>query len=160
MRMVLIAGILVLVLAGGAGAYFYFIHPAQAAVTGDAAAMQKAAEEAKKDQEAKSKLEFVEMDPLILPIVDNDGVTQVVSLVVAIVVSDAEKKEMVKKLSPLLKDAFIQDLYGELSHQAAMKDGVIQVGNIKERLNKIAIKVLGKDAINQVLLQVVQQRPA
>jgi flagellar FliL protein len=48
-------------------------------------------------------------------------------------------------------------MYGILNAHAALKGGVLQVGEIKERLNKITTKVLGEDMVNEVLLQVVQQ---
>lgn len=167
MRMVIIAVVALLVLGGGgAAAYFYFLNPAQAAAggeeVGDAA---KAHDEAKKAEGSGGHgeggaVEYVKLDPLILPIIDNNGVTQVISLVVAIEVSSAEDKDTVTKLVPRITDAFIQDMYGELGKQAAMKGGVIQVSVIKERLNQITAKVLGSDIHTDVLLQVVQQRPA
>ncbi len=40
-----------------------------------------------------------------------------------------------------------------------MEGGVIQVGYIKARLNKVTAKVMGQDRVRDVLLQVVQQRP-
>ena len=66
---------------------------------------------------------------------------------------------MVEHLKPKIKDAFIQDMYGVLNRHAALKGGVIQVGVLKERLNKMSAKVLGEDKVYDVLLQVVQQRP-
>ena len=65
----------------------------------------------------------------------------------------------VERLSPRLKDAFIQDMYGALNRKGSMENGVLQVSPIKERLNKISVKVLGKEKVNDVLLQIVQQRP-
>lgn len=142
---------------GGFGAYMYFAKPANAAVPGSAEELAKAAEEAKKAEEHR-KTEYVKLDPLVLPIVDNDGLTQVVSLVIAIEV-DAEGVEAVTNLVPRLTDAFIQDLYGMLNGEA-MKDGIIQISFLKERLNKVSTKVLGGEIKPNVLLQVVQQRPA
>lgn len=103
--------------------------------------------------------EYVELDPLILPIIDEYGVNQVVSLVVSIEVADAAAAEKVKKLSPRLKDAYIQDMYGILNRHAALKGGVVQVDKLKKRLNKVSRDVMGEDVVHDVLLQVVQQRP-
>ena len=99
------------------------------------------------------------MSPLVLPIVDKNGVSQVISLVVSIEVKDEISAKEVERLSPRLKDAYIQDMYGVLTKQAAMEGGVVQVGYIKNRLNTVTLKVLGKDLVRDVLLQVVQQRP-
>ena len=101
---------------------------------------------------------FVKLDPLQLPIIDEDGVQQVVSMVVAIEV-DGSHAARVKKISPRLTDAYIQNMYGILNRHSALKGGVIQVGIIKERLNRVTSEVLGADVGAQVLLQVVQQRP-
>lgn len=158
MRKILLVAVALLVLGGGgAGAYFYFTKSAEAATTEDGE--PKAEKKAKKDSHNKDHYEFVELDPLILPIIDSEGVTQTVSLVVALEVADANTAAKVKGMSPRLKDAYIQDMYGVLNAKAALKGGVIQVGMLKERLNKVSHKVLGDDVVQDVLLQVVQQRP-
>lgn len=160
MRTILIALVALIVLGGGgAGAYFYFMKSAEAAPTEgehDTAA-KKADEHAKSGH--NEHYEFVELDPLILPIIDENGVSQTVSLVVAIEVADAQTASTVEGMAPRLKDAFIQDMYGVLNEHAALKGGVIQVSILKKRLNKISHKVLGDDVVQDVLLQVVQQRP-
>lgn len=163
MRMILIAVGALLVLGGGAaGAYFYFMKPAEAAVSADAhvdAEAQKAEEHGSKGGGGHGEgAEFVELDPLILPIVGDDGISQVVSLVVAIEVADAEKKVALEAVIPRLKDAYIQEMYGMFSKEAALKGGVLQVQALKEKLNSVSAKVLGKDGFEDVLLQVVQQR--
>lgn len=157
MRMVIIGVLALLVLGGGgAGAYFFFMKPAEASAGPEA----KAEEHAKKGEDhAAPAVEFVELDPLLLPIIDEKGVTQTVSLVISLEVSDVAKAEEVKKLAPRLTDAYIQDMYGVLNRHVALKGGVIQVSTIKARLNKISKEVLGEDMVNDVLLQVVQQRP-
>lgn len=163
MRMILLAlGALVVLGGGAAGAYFYFVKPAEAS-TG--AEIEKGHEEAKAEKHAKkgggghgAEAFYVELDPLILPIVDNDGVSQVVSLVIAIEVEDDATKKEFEAQIPRLKDAYIQEMYGVLSKHAALKGGVLQVTYLKERLNQISAKVLGDEKYFDVLLQVVQQR--
>lgn len=155
MKILVMAGMAVLLLGGGAaGAYFFLNKPAEAAtatpeheqavVEGEGAVMVPAV--------------FVELDPLILPIVDHNGVSQTVSLVVSVEVADEAAASRVKNLQPRLKDAFIQDMYGELSRKSVMAGGVLEVGKLKARLNRISGKVMGDDTIKEVLLQVVQQR--
>ncbi len=161
--------VLIVLGGGGGGAYYYFVMmpaAAQAAAEGgedhesaEAQAKKESGHGEEGEHGEKSQSEFVELDPLILPIVDNDGVSQVVSLVVAIEVADPTSKDKVKAMSPKLKDAYIQDMYGMLNQQAAMKGGVVQVAMIKQRLNEVTNEVLGDDVAQDVLLQVVQQRP-
>ena len=87
--------------------------------------------------------EYVKMDPLVLPIIDNDGLYQVLSLVVVIEVGGVMDADKVKAKKPRLKDAYIQDMYGILNKHAAMKDGIVQVHIIKERLNNITDYIMG-----------------
>lgn len=154
MRLVIIVVLALLVLGGGgAGAYFFFMKPAEASV-----GKTEEHKEAKEDKKSDEATAFVKMDPLILPIIGARGISQSVTLVVALEVADDAKAEEVKHVLPRLKDAYIQDMYGVLSKQNAMPQGVLQVGMIKERLQKISQTVLGDDTIKNVLLQVVQQR--
>jgi len=160
MKIVLAALAAILVLGGaGAGAYFYFHQPAEAAVDASAE-VKKEPEHAKKGHgEGESeKSEYVTLDPLILPIIDKDGISQTVSIVISVEVSDKDKAEAVTDMVPRLKDAYIQEMYGVLNKQAALQGGVVQVGMIKERLNQITQRVMGEGVVNDVLLQVVQQR--
>lgn len=159
MKMAVIALVAVLLVGGGAaGAYFYFDKPAEAA-GGPVDEVKKAEHEAKVEgAESAAVQEFVSLDVLVLPIIDDSGVTQTVTLVISLEVPDAATAEEVKRLSPRLKDAFIQDMYGALNRKNAMNKGVLQVSMVKDRLNRVSKKVLGEDKINDVLLQVVQQR--
>lgn len=155
MKSALLALLAILILGGGAaGAYFYFEQPAEASI-GETES-HKAAKESPED---KSHHKFVELDPLVLPIVDKNGVSQVVSIVVVIEVEDDKSAEMVTKLQPRLKDAYIQELYGVLNRHAALQGGVLQVGMVKDRLGAISERVLGEGVVEEVLLQVVHQRP-
>lgn len=162
MKKALLALAALLVLGGAAaGAYYYFQTPANAAV-GETDEHQEAAE-AKNHKEGGDhgggKTAFVEIDPLILPIIDESGVSQVVSIIIVIEAPDGDAAKEVERLTPRLKDAYIQEMYGILNKQAALKGGVVQVGMLKELLSKISEKVLGHENVSDVLLQVVQQRP-
>ena len=156
MRLVMIIILALVILGGGgAGAYFFLLKPAEASV-GDTADHTEAKEAKSGHSETAT---FVELNPLILPIVDEKGVSQVVNLVVSLEVNDPVEAEKVKHLAPRLTDAYIRDMYGVLSKKSAMTDGVLQVGMLKDRLNKVSTEVVGEGVINDVLLQVVQQRP-
>lgn len=159
MKMVMIALIAIMLLGGGAaGAYFYFSKPAEAA-GGPVDEAKKAEHEAKAAEAEEAKVqEFVGLDVLVLPIIDENGVTQTVTMVVSLEVPDAAAAAEAKRFTPRLKDAYIQDMYGALNRKNVMKDGVLQVALVKERLNRVTKKVLGPEKVNDVLLQVVQQR--
>ncbi len=165
MKLPIIALLAVLLLGGGAaGAYFYFQKPAEAAggPMDEAKAAEHSAKEAEaaKEGEGASGAQYVNMDPLMLPIIDETGVTQTVTLVISLEVPDDATSKEVAHLTPRLKDAYLQELYGSLSRKSVVTEqGVLRVDAIKKRLNKVSVKVLGKDKVNDVLLQIVQQRP-
>lgn len=115
------------------------------------------AKEAKEGEGAPAPT-FVEMKPLVLPVLDKEGISQIVSIVVSLETDTPEKAKEVEALKPRLTDAYIQGMYGVLSSKEVMADGILQVEYIKGRLNKITNKVLGENKVKDVLLQVVQQR--
>lgn len=165
MNKAIIAVVALLVLGGGAaGAYFYFDKSAEASA-GSVDEAKKAEHDAKVDAakegaETAAVEEFVPLDVIVLPIIDESGVTQTVTLMVSIAAKDAAAAEEVKRLSPRLKDAFIQDMYGVLSRKNVMDNGVLKVSVIKDKLNRASHRVMGEGKVNDVLLQVVQQRSA
>ncbi len=155
--LLLIVGVLVLLGGGGAGAYFYFSKSAEASGGDD---VEKSSHEiADSHGDNSGHYEYVELDPLILPIIDNNGVSQTVSIVIALEVNGSFARSRAETLEPKLKDAFIQDMYGVLNKHAALKGGVLQVGMLKKRLTYVSKGILGEEDVNDVLLQVVQQRP-
>lgn len=163
MRIAVLVVFAMLVLGGGgAAAYFYFKQPAEASI-GETEEHTAAKEVQHGGGHGGAKEsaghEFVELSPLVLPIVDSSGVTQTVSIVVVIEVEGSGNAGLVTSLEPRLKDAYIQDLYGVLNRHAALKGGVLQVQVIKDRLLQISNRVMGEGVVQDVLLQVVQQRP-
>ncbi len=151
---------LLLLLGGGAGAYFFFLQPADASlIEGDEHAGKE--EKGKKGDHAEKGGEsrFVEFSPLILPIVDGNGVNQVISLVLSLEVTGQDNVDEVTAMMPRLQNAFIQDMYGVLNRHAMFKGGPVEVDYIKKRLGRISDKIMGEDKVDSVLLQVVQQRP-
>ncbi len=144
---------LILLLSCGAGAYFYM--GKSEASTGEAPPK----EESKAEGEAV-KIAYVTVPTITLPIVGRDGsITQTISLVVSLQVHDEAKAKEIEERVPQLADAFLSDMYGTLSQKASMENGVIKVSTLKARLVEITHKVLGDDAVEGVLLQVLQQHP-
>ncbi len=160
MRLLFMLLMAVMLVAGGAcGAYFYFQQSAQASVGPVDEHQKEINAKRAAENERKKNHEFVELDTLILPIIDEHGVNQIVSFVVMIEVENAAAAKQVEAMTPRLKDAYIQDMYGILNKREALRGGVVQVGVIKDRLNQVTRQVLGENAVEEVLLQVVQQRP-
>tara|TARA_R110002124_G_scaffold64985_2_gene177799 strand:- start:614170 stop:614661 length:492 start_codon:yes stop_codon:yes gene_type:complete len=162
MKKIIMGVMAVLLLGGGAGGgYIYLKKPAEAALPDDKHAPAKEDKHAKgKGDHGEAVAEFVQLAPLILPILNKSGLLQTVSVVVALEVKNQADAELVKSLQPRITDAFIQEMYGVIHNPAGMVNGnVIKVGVLKRRLNKVGQRVLGGDVLQDVLLQVVQQRP-
>jgi len=163
-KIILIAVAALLLGGGGFAAYTFFgAKSAEAALTDDAKANEaKEAEDAKTKAEENAKVAFVKMDPLTLPVINKNGVVQIVNISVTLEVADAEKAKEIEKFSPRLKDAYIQEMYGALGSKVAMtSNGIVDVSIVKERLQAITVKVLGEEGgVRSVLLQAIQQRKA
>lgn len=144
---------LLLLAGGGAGAYFYFGKSEAVASVGEQAAEKK--DEGKEGE--VPAITYVELDPIILPIIDRNGISQTISMVVSVQVADELKAEEVRQKMPRLADAYLSDMYGTLSKQSSMEGGVIKVSMLKSRLTGITHKVLGEGVAEDVLLQVLQQ---
>jgi len=172
MKYAILAIVAIVVLGGGAAFAYLYFQPAQTSETeegaeadsgehGDThAKADKKKEKAHADSSAHAEpAQFVELDPIILPVLDKDGVSQTVSLVVSLEVFDHKAVEEVTHNKPKLVDAIIQELYGAFDKKDVMDGGVLKVGPIKERLLGICDKIMGEGIVSDVLLQVVQQRP-
>jgi hypothetical protein len=104
-----------------------------------------------------SDFEYLQLQPLTLPVITARGLTQQVSLLVSLEVPYGTK-DAVKEMEPKLTDAYISDLYGALGTGAVMVHGnVIDVNALKARLAKDTARVLGPDKVHDILLQAVQQ---
>jgi uncharacterized membrane protein YhdT len=101
---------------------------------------------------------FVEMTPIILPIVDGGRVVQSVSIIVSIETASPAVANRARALRPKLVDALLTELYGLLNERTAIRAGVVQVDVVKARLLIAAERVLGEGSVTDVLLQVVQQQ--
>ena len=142
-KIVLLCLLVVLV---GAGAHLYMNKKANAGN-----------DQTSDDKELNTYSEYVELSPLILPVIDRNGLSQTVSLVVAIEVGNTSDAAKIESIAPRLQDAYIQEMYGELSYESNLsKDGVIKVKKLKKRLTEISQNIAGS-IVDDVLLQVVSQ---
>lgn len=105
---------------------------------------------------ANPDFEYVEMNPLVVPVITASGVTQQVSLIISLEVPFGTR-DAIRAKQPRLTDAYLRDLYGILGAGGLMKKGVVDALAVKKRLVKATDKVLEPDEYKDVLLQVVQQ---
>jgi hypothetical protein len=113
--------------------------------------------EARQAEEAKQH-RFLKFKTLSLPILDDTGLSQAVSFSVVIEVPDGRRAQLVRANEPRLTDAYIHDMYGVWRKDAAYRDGVVHIDVIKDRLSRSSRRILGGDNVNDVSLEVVDQR--
>ncbi|MDD9899614.1 MAG: hypothetical protein OXT65_01380 [Alphaproteobacteria bacterium] len=111
------------------------------------------------EDEEYPEFEYLQMPPLILPVITEKGATQQVSIIVSIEMLYGTKDD-VSIYEPRLADAYLRDLYGALGTGRILVQGkFIDAEAVKQRLTAVTEKVLGREKFHDVLLQVVQQRP-
>ncbi|MBY6261468.1 hypothetical protein EI613_05925 [Azospirillum sp. 412522] len=100
---------------------------------------------------------FVRLAPLVVPMIGPSRVEQFVTVVVAVEVI-LEKQPMVQANQPRLTDAFLTALYGGIADQSILSGALVNIPAVKTKLVEAAGKVVGKDAVYDVLVQAVTQR--
>lgn len=110
--------------------------------------------------EDPNKPQYVKISPLILPMIGDNGVEQVVSLVIVLEVVSRDTATEVIGMSPKLNDAYLTDLYGAIDRRDRMRNGLLDVAYIKDRLNNLTQKIMGPDKVKGILVQGITQRPA
>lgn len=140
-----------LLLAAGGGGYWYYTTYMTEEAEMDVAA---AAEEAEK------KFEYVELMPVHIPMINREGLQQMVSLVIVLEVEDKAAADRIKGKEPRLVNAYLTHMYGNMNSRSIMRDGVLQVEAVRQRMEKITRYVLEDEDenIKDVLLQMVNQR--
>lgn len=155
MRLFILLIVLVMLLgaAGGAAWYLFLREPTEEELAAEAEA-QAAAER------APAPPIFVEFNPIQVPIVDDNSPDQLVNIILALEVDSQAKADRIITLAPRLNDAFLIELYGGLSSNDLIdRNDLVNVERLKLRLLQAANRILGEDTVNDVLIQLVSQRP-
>lgn len=113
--------------------------------------------ESKTDDKKPGTFEYVDLNPLSIPVINEKGVVQQVSIAVSLE-CPMGKRDSVNIYKPRLMDAYLRELYGALGSGRAMMHGnVVDVEALKSRLSIVTERVVGPDLVSEVLLQSVHQ---
>ena len=112
------------------------------------------------DTKADDKTHYVKVAPIILPVIGDNGVEQIVSIVAVIQASSKDAADKITDVVPRINDAFITQLYGSMDRRERMKDGLIDVGYLKQKMLDMTQKITGPDKVKDLLIQGVNQRQA
>jgi flagellar protein FliL len=101
---------------------------------------------------------YVHIQPMILPIISDDGVEQLVSLMLDVRVKDLATANALHKNMPRVIDSLWRNLYGGLD-EGSLRDGkLVNVGKIKNNAIRAVGEIAGRENILDVLVVGVAQR--
>lgn len=144
--------LLLLLGGGGAGAWFFFL---KAPPEGDHAAE---AAQAKDEHKTESKAVFVDVGEIIVPVYNRDGKNNLMVVRMELEIGEVMPVDEVRYMLPRLRDAYIGTL-STLAGRGELVDESQRSATIKHALKLASDRVLGPDAIRDVLLQRAWQQP-
>ena len=115
-------------------------------------------EEDKQEEEVDDTTMFVDMEPLAIPIFQGNRVAATVQIQVKLETNGKDNVKKIKRIMPIITDAFVRDLHSFMPRLLKAEER-IDVLIIKQRLQLIGDKVVGKGLIKNVLVQSVIEQP-
>lgn len=101
---------------------------------------------------------FLNMEPIVLSVFKGDRVAGTIQIQIQLETT-AKNEAKLKRSMPTLKDAYLRDLNGYLPRLLRDKKQ-IDVGLVKQRLQIISERTIGKGVLDGVLIQSVLNRSA
>jgi flagellar FliL protein len=137
---------------GGAAAWYFFLRAPAAADKAAAAATAEAA------HKSEAKAVFVDVGEIIVPVYGRDGKDKLMVVRFELQISDVMPVDEVRYLLPRLRDAYIGTL-STLAGRGELVEESQRNATIKHALKLASDRVLGPDAITDVLIQRAWQQP-
>jgi flagellar protein FliL len=142
--------LLLLLGGGGAGAWFFFLQaPAEGEQAADAAAGE---------HKSEAKAVFVDVGEIIVPVYGRDGQDKLMVVRFELEIGEVMSVEEVRYMLPRLRDAYIGTL-STLAGRGELAEESRRNATIKRALKLASDRVLGPEAIHDVLLQRAWQQP-
>lgn len=96
--------------------------------------------------------DFVDIQPIVLPVIERDAVRSQVGIVVTLELADGQHGDDVEPKRRQLTDAFIRELHTIYGWRSG-SDRVVDQELIKRRLQITADKVLGPGVVHAILIR-------
>jgi flagellar FliL protein len=96
--------------------------------------------------------DFVDIQPIILPVIERNAVTRQVGIVVTLELADGEHADAVEPKRRQLTDAFIRELHTLYAWRSS-SDRVVDEQLIKRRLLRVADAVMGQGVVHAILVR-------
>jgi flagellar protein FliL len=150
---------------GGAGAWFFFFSAPAEGEQAAAAEHPAAAEEAEGGHGGGEgghggapEAVFVDVGELIVPVYNRDGQDNFMVVRMELEIGEAMSADEVRYLLPRLRDAYIGTL-STMAGRGELVEESRRAATIKRALKLTSDRVLGPDAVKDVLLQRAWQQP-
>ncbi len=101
---------------------------------------------------------YVHIAPMTLPIISEDGVEQIVSLIISVHVKDLETANTLHRNTPRVTDSLLRHLYGGLDEGTLRKGKLVNLPKIKKKAIEAIGEIVEPDKILDVLIEGVAQR--
>ena len=151
-KIIIIAGAAVVLLGGGAGGLF--ATGMLDSVLGGAEQHDEEAAEAKAKAEKLEQAHesiYVELSPMMAPVIVGSRVKQQVMLTMSLQVKDLGAKNDLVRIMPKMRDAMLRELFDRpLIRDDG--DGTINIRDIKARMLVVAHSLLNKEQVQDVLI--------
>jgi len=148
--------LLLLLGGGGAGAWLFFLKAPAEGEHAEEAAPAEGGHGSGHGSAAKAV--FVDVGEIIVPVYNRDGQDKLMVVRMELEIGDVMAAEEVRYMLPRLRDAYIGTL-STLAGRGELVDEGQRNATIKRALKLASDRVLGPDAIRDVLLQRAWQQP-
>ena len=101
---------------------------------------------------------YVHIAPMVLPVITDEGVEQLVTVIVDVEVKDFDVADNMHTNMPRVQDALMRALYGGLGQGSLRNGNMVDVNKIKAKATAALNEVLGAESIREVLIQGIGQR--
>jgi flagellar protein FliL len=153
MKRLVILLVIVLLVAGGAGAAWWFL--LRKAPVDSAAQAEAAPETENKDA---MRLRFIELEPMILPIIREGQVTLHLTVVLAVELVEPRPAIEIAMVQRPLRDALFSTLHAVFALRYIQEQG-FEHPLVQQRLMQASERVLGPGSVKAILLRHIQLRP-
>ncbi|WP_114393711.1 hypothetical protein [Oleisolibacter albus] len=151
MKKIILLVVALLVLIGAAVGGFLLFGPKH----GD-----EQAEAEKKPPEPSGPPVYVNVGPMMIPVINAKRIEQNIVLTVSLQVASESVRDEVADQRPRLIDAYVAALYGSVEQGHVVDGQILNIPEVKQKLVEATGKVLKPGLVQDVLIQSVSQRPA
>lgn len=154
MNRIAVLFVLILLFAGAGGGAWWFLLREQPELSAEA---QLAAAMAEEEVGLIAATRFIEIKPLVMPIIREGRVILHLTLIMAVELVHPLEKEEVKQLVRPLRDAIFTELHSLFALRYVQERGY-DLPFVKERIYRVSERVIGKGLIKAVLIQRMNRR--